>query len=200
MQGPFWLLTISKTNFLSVFPFFPIYTWKDFCHSCIVYYRRTSYGCDKVSWSLPLLFLNILYLGLLMLKQCICKLCLEIDIDRLKCTTKNPTFIMLKDHKTNFRTSTPCWLLNPCKSELGKISKMILETSKKYLVDLLNLNQWKNSDMVINWFCSIKSKSQCAFIQLDIMEFYPSMMETILDNVLSMQTTHRNFGWRLVNN
>ena len=46
--------------------------------------RLVSYGCDNVSWSLPLLFLNILYLGLLMLmKQCICKLCLEIDIDRL---------------------------------------------------------------------------------------------------------------------
>ena len=70
---------------------------------------------------------------------------------------------------------------------------MILETSKKYLVDLLNLNQWKNSDMVINWFCSIKSKSQCAFIQLDIMEFYPSMMETISDNVLSMQNNTQKF-------
>ena len=193
MQGPFWLSTISKTNFLGVFPLFPIYTWKDFCHSYIVYYRRISYGCDKVFWSLPLLFLNILYLGLLMLKQCICKLCLEIDIDWLKCTAKNPTFITLKDHKTNFRTCTPCRLLNPCKSELGKISKMILETAKKYLVDLLNLNQWKNSDMVINWFCSIKSKLQCTFIQLDIMELYPSMMETILDNALSMPNNTQKF-------
>ena len=48
----------------------------------IVYYRRISYICD-VSWSLLLLFLNICYLGLLMLKQCICKLCPEIDIDCL---------------------------------------------------------------------------------------------------------------------
>ena len=62
---------------------------------------------------------------------------------------------------------------------------MILEKANKYLVDLLCLNQWKNSDMVINWFRSIKNKSQCAFIQLDIMEFYPSATETILDNALS---------------
>ena len=93
---------------------------------------------------------------------------------------------MLKDHKRDFRTSTPCRLLTPFESKLGKISKLILERANKYLVDLFSLNQWKNSNMVINWFRSIKKKkSQCAFIQLDIMEFYPSVMETILDNALS---------------
>ena len=30
-----------------------------------------------------------------------------------------------------------------------------------------------------------KNKSQCAFIQLDIIEFYSSTTETILDNALS---------------
>ena len=84
--------------------------------------------------------------------------------DEIECAAKYPAFTTLKDHKTNLRISTPCWLLNPCKSELGKISKMILEKANKYLGDLLSLNQWKNSDMVINWFCSIKNKSQCPFI------------------------------------
>ena len=79
--------------------------------------------------------------------------------DKIECAAKNPAFTTLKDHKTNLRTNTPWWLLNPCKSELGKISKMILEKANKYFVDLLSLNQWKNSDMVINWFCSIKNKS-----------------------------------------
>ena len=59
-----------------------------------------------------------------------------------------------------------------------------------YLVDLLSLNQWKNSDMVINWFSSIKNQSQCTFIQLDIVEFYPSVTETILDNALSFAKQH----------
>ena len=44
--------------------------------------------------------------------------------------------------------------------------------------------------MVINWFRSIKNKSQCAFIQLDIMEFYPLITETILDNGLSFAKQH----------
>ena len=82
---------------------------------------------------------------------------------------KNPAFITLKDHKINFRTSTPCRLLNPCKSELGKISKLILA----------NL-----------FFSSITNKLHCAFIQLDIMEFYPSITETILDNPLSFAKQH----------
>ena len=77
------LLTIGHfKDFVAVFPLLPMFTWKGLCHFYIVYYRRISYVCD-VSWSLLLLFLNIRYLGLLMLKQCICKLCPEIDIDCL---------------------------------------------------------------------------------------------------------------------
>ena len=59
-------------------------------------------------------------------------------------------------------------------------SKLILEKANKYLVNLLNLNQWNNLDMSL-----IKNKSQCALIQLDIMELYPLITETILQNALS---------------
>ena len=38
-----------------------------------------------------------------------------------------------KDHKTNIRTSTPGRLLNQYQSALDKISKLILEKTKKYL-------------------------------------------------------------------
>ena len=79
------LLTIDhfKGGFSWCFSFVSHIYLEDLCHLYIVYYGRISHSCDNVSWSLPLLFLNILYLGLLMLKRCICKLCLEIDIDRL---------------------------------------------------------------------------------------------------------------------
>ena len=83
MQKPFWLLTISNTDFLGVFSLFSIYTSIDLCRLHIICYGAISYGCNIVSWSLLLLFLNVLYLGLLMLKQCICKLCPEIDIERV---------------------------------------------------------------------------------------------------------------------
>ena len=44
---------------------------------------RKGFVCNNVSWSLLMLFLNILYVDLLMLKLCICKLCPKIEIDRL---------------------------------------------------------------------------------------------------------------------
>ena len=44
--------------------------------------------------------------------------------------------------------------------------------------------------MVINWFLSVKNKSHCALIQLDIMEFYLPVMEAILDNALLFAKTH----------
>ena len=108
---------------------------------------------------------------------------IECTDDKIECTAKSVAFITLKDLKASFRT--PCWLLNPCKSDLGKICQLILEKANQYLVDLLTLDQWKISDIVINWFSSNKNKSQFAFILLDIMEFYPSVTEMILDNALS---------------
>ena len=42
-----------------------------------------------------------------------------------------PAFITLKDHKENCKTSHPCCLIYPSKSELGKISKVILVNRNK---------------------------------------------------------------------
>ena len=46
--------------------------------------------------------------------------------DRIECIAKN------------FRSATPCRLINPCKSELGKISKIILENINKTLIEKHN--------------------------------------------------------------
>ena len=104
--------------------------------------------------------------------------------DRIEYMAKAPTYITLKDHKDNFRSAHPCRLINPCKSEIGKISKSILENINRNLLKLLQVNQWRNSESVIKWFYSIENKSQCKFIQLDIAEFYPSISEEILDNAI----------------
>ena len=51
----------------------------------------------------------------------------NLDIsDRIDSTAKNQCFITIKDHKPNFRNNTKCRLINPTKSEIGKISKQIL--------------------------------------------------------------------------
>ena len=61
--------------------------------------------------------------------------------DRIECLPKTPAFITLKDHKDNFQSSLHCRLINPSKSELGKVSKSILENINQHLVKLLQVNQ-----------------------------------------------------------
>ncbi|GFO49153.1 hypothetical protein PoB_007565800 [Plakobranchus ocellatus] len=43
--------------------------------------------------------------------------------DRIETTAKREAFITLKDHKSNFQNKPTCRLINPCKPELGKVSK-----------------------------------------------------------------------------
>ena len=49
--------------------------------------------------------------------------------------------ITLKNYKENFRTSHPCYLIDPLKSELGKVSKVRLENVNTKFVQSLNVNQ-----------------------------------------------------------
>ena len=91
--------------------------------------------------------------------------------DKIEYRAKAPAYVTLKDHKDNFISAHPCRLINSCKSEIGKISKSILENKNRNLLKLLQVNQWRNPESVIKWFDSIENKSQCTFIQLDITEF-----------------------------
>ena len=112
--------------------------------------------------------------------------------DRIEYLAQTPAFITLKDHKDNFLSSLPCHLINPAKSELGKISKSILENINQHLIKLLCVSQWKNSASVIEWFKNIEENKNCTFIKFDIREFYPSITETILDKALLFAKQHQD--------
>ena len=114
--------------------------------------------------------------------------------DRIECLAKTPAFITLKDHKDNFQSSFHCCLINPSKSELGKVSKSILENINQHLVKLLHVNQWKNSASVIEWFRNIEDKKNCTFIKFDIREFHLSITETILDKALLIAKQHHDIS------
>ena len=58
---------------------------------------------------------------------------LNID-DRVKLIGTNDAFITLKDRKDNFANKPTCRLINPSKTELGRISKRILEDINSQLV------------------------------------------------------------------
>ena len=99
---------------------------------------------------------------------------LGID-DRVDTTADKNAFITLKDHKPNFANKPTCRLINPTKSEIGKVSKKILDRINSAIAKKRNFHQWKNTTAVINWFKSIESKQLLSFICFDIEEFCPSI-------------------------
>ena len=109
----------------------------------------------------------------------------DLDIaNRMDVMAKAEAFITLKDHKDNFENSLPCRLINPAKSNLGIISKQILDDMNQKLIKKLEVTIWKNSAAVIEWFRSIERKDRCTFISFDIVNFYPSISEKLLDEAL----------------
>ena len=56
------------------------------------------------------------------------KIALELDIaDRVHETSKQDCFLSLKDHKPNFQNNPKCRLINPTKTNLGRVSKQKLQ-------------------------------------------------------------------------
>ena len=57
------------------------------------------------------------------------KIAKELSLaDRIECMAEKDAFITLKDHKDNFINAPKCRLINPAKSQIGKISSQILKT------------------------------------------------------------------------
>ena len=109
---------------------------------------------------------------------------LELD-DRLYAFSKRDAYITVKDHKENFRNNTKCRLINPAKSDVGKISKKILSRIVTSVREMSQLNQWKNSFSVVEWFKCLENKKELSFLEFDIVEFYPSITENLLKRALN---------------
>ena len=93
---------------------------------------------------------------------------------------ESKAYVTVKDHKDEFPNKTPCRLLNSSKSNLENISKAILDKINQHLLASTNINQWKNTQNVLNWFDKIENKRDVAFIQFDIENFYPSITMELL--------------------
>ena len=107
----------------------------------------------------------------------------KLDIaDKVECMAKTEAFVTLKDHKEDFNSNPKCRLINPAKSEIGKVSKRIIEKINEEVKSLSNVNQWKNTKNVTAWFQDIENKKNCSFTQFDIEEFYPSISKDLLLN------------------
>ena len=73
--------------------------------------------------------------------------------------------ITIKGHKERFPDKIPCHLINPSKSSVGKISKVILDEINNHIVKETSANHWKDT------FANIKEKEHSSFVVFDIESF-----------------------------
>ena len=107
----------------------------------------------------------------------------------MDCYTETPCFITLKDHKNNFTSNTKCRLINPAKSNLGSVSKKILEKTISATKLETGDNLWKSTTDVLTWFKDLKDLQNARFLKFDIQEFYPSITAELLDRALKYAST-----------
>ena len=76
-------------------------------------------------------------------------------------------------------------LINPSKSDIGRISKQILDKINLKLISDTKINQWKNSASVIECFNNIPNKDQYWFVVFDIESLYTSFSEELFKGALN---------------
>ena len=104
--------------------------------------------------------------------------------DKMEQHTTTPAFITLKDHKENFATKNPCRLINSAKSNLGIVSKKILEKIIMQTHEDSGHNLWRSSSDVLKWFEDLSQSPKSRFSKFDVQEFYPSITSTLLDKAI----------------
>ena len=109
---------------------------------------------------------------------------LDLD-DRMEKMQTSEAFITVKDHKENFNVSPTFRLINPSKTDIGRASKQLLDGINKKLLLHTKVNQWKNTQSVIDWFSQIRGKRRCTFVQFDIENFYPSITAELFDKAIA---------------
>ena len=65
------------------------------------------------------------------------------------------------------------WLIP--QKQFGKVSKNIIQNIVTNLKKANHSNLSRNPFDIFEWFRKIKNKSKASFMQLDIMDFYPSI-------------------------
>ena len=65
--------------------------------------------------------------------------------DRINTTAQREAFVTLKDHKPNFDNNPTCRLINPSKSEIGRVVKLILDRINTKVIEATRINQWENT-------------------------------------------------------
>ena len=84
-------------------------------------------------------------------------------------------YVMLKDHKPDFINNPTCRLIinNPCKTEIGIISKNILDWINHEITQATKVNLWKSTKDTIEWFNRYTRKGKTHIYHLWCLRFLP---------------------------
>ena len=104
--------------------------------------------------------------------------------DRIEVTANQEAYITLKEHEDNFANNPNCRLINPVKTNIGRVSKMILESINLKVKEHAKANQWKSTHGVMEWFSNLRSKQSLTFVVFEIVDFYPSISLALLNKAL----------------
>ena len=86
------------------------------------------------------------------------------------------------------------------KNELGKISKVILDKINLNLQNATRFNQWKNTNVVISWFKSIKNKQNYMLVSFDIKDSYPAVTKELSSKCFNLLKQKYKFQKMIRNN
>ena len=109
------------------------------------------------------------------------KLDLDDRIEQLRCDTG---YITVKDHKSCFPNTIKVQLINPCKPEIGKISKSMLQNINNIIRENEGLKQLQSTSQVIDWFMARDKGRRSSFTNFDVESFYPSITQGLVKKQL----------------
>ena len=113
---------------------------------------------------------------------------LELE-DRIEKMHESECYITVKDHKEDFPHKISCRLINPSKSDIGKLSKIILDKINSDVLSSVQVNQWTNSQAAIQSFKNIRNRNNASFIVFDIESFYPSISLELFHKAMNFVKT-----------
>ena len=90
----------------------------------------------------------------------------------------------MKDHTADFKNNPKTRLINPCYSEIGQISNLIIDKINNSLRKTNQYNQWESTQAVIKWY-KILEMHKYKLMKFDIENFFPSVTESLLKDALN---------------
>ena len=63
---------------------------------------------------------------------------------------QSEAYLTANDHKESFEDKPTFRLINTSKTDIGKVSKIMLDEINSSLLEVIKVNQWKNTKSVID--------------------------------------------------